>query len=35
MPSNRGVAYLEPGKVAVHSIDYPELALGDRAATTA
>ena len=31
MPSNRGIAYLEPGKVAVHSIDYPELALGDRA----
>ena len=31
MSGNRGVAYLEPGKVAVHSIDYPELALGDRA----
>ena len=30
MASNRGVAYLEPGKVEVQSIDYPHLALGDR-----
>ena len=30
MPTNRGVAYLEPGKVEVQSIDYPELRLGDR-----
>ena len=30
MASNRGVAYMEPGKVEVHSIDYPKLALGDR-----
>ena len=30
MASNRGVAYLEPGKVEVQSIDDPRLALGDR-----
>ena len=30
MPTNRGVAYLEPGTVEVQSIDYPELRLGDR-----
>jgi glutathione-independent formaldehyde dehydrogenase len=30
MASNRGVAYMGPGKVEVQSIDYPELALGDR-----
>src|SRR6202795_5141837 len=30
MASNRGVAYLEPGKVEVQSIDFPKLALGDR-----
>lgn len=30
MASNRGVAYVGPGKVEVHSIDYPKLALGDR-----
>ena len=30
MATNRGVAYLEPAKVEVQSIDYPELALGDR-----
>jgi len=30
MASNRGVAYMEPGKVEVQSIDYPKLALGDR-----
>ena len=25
MASNRGVVYIEPGKVEVHSIDFPEL----------
>ena len=30
MASNRGVAYMGPGKVQVQSIDYPKLALGDR-----
>ena len=30
MSSNRGVAYIEPGKVEIQSIDFPELALGDR-----
>jgi glutathione-independent formaldehyde dehydrogenase len=30
MASNRGVAYIGPGKVEVRSIDYPKLALGDR-----
>ena len=30
MASNRGIAYLEPSKVEVQSIDYPHLALGDR-----
>lgn len=30
MASNRGVAYIGPGKVEIHSIDYPELALGSR-----
>ncbi len=30
MASNRGVAYMGPGKVQVTSIDYPKLALGDR-----
>ena len=30
MASNRGVAYIKPGEVEVHSIDYPELALGSR-----
>ena len=30
MASNRGVAYIKPGVVEIHSIDYPELALGDR-----
>jgi glutathione-independent formaldehyde dehydrogenase len=25
MPTNRGVAYIEPGKVAVQSIEYPKL----------
>ncbi len=28
--SNRGVAYMGPGKVEIHSIDFPELALGAR-----
>ena len=30
MTTNRGVAYVETGKVEVRSIDFPELALGDR-----
>jgi len=30
MASNRGLAYMGPGKVEVQSIDYPKLALGDR-----
>ena len=30
MPSNRGVAYIKPGVVEVHTIDYPQLALGGR-----
>jgi glutathione-independent formaldehyde dehydrogenase len=30
MCKNHGVAYLEPGKVEVQEIDYPELAIGDR-----
>lgn len=30
MASNRGVAYIEPGKVEVQNIDYPKLALGNR-----
>src|ERR1700743_1840742 len=30
MPSNRGVEYMGTGKVEVHSIDFPKLALGDR-----
>src|SRR5512133_3159229 len=30
MASNRGVAYMKPGMVEVQSIDYPQLALGDR-----
>ena len=30
MASNRGVAYIKPGVVEIHSIDFPELALGDR-----
>ena len=30
MANNRGVAYLKPGMVEVQSIDYPQLALGDR-----
>jgi glutathione-independent formaldehyde dehydrogenase len=30
MSSNRGVAYMGPGKVEVQSIDFPKLALGDR-----
>ncbi len=29
MAGNRGVAYIEPGKVEVQSIDYPELVLKD------
>src|SRR6202000_2057038 len=30
MASNRGLAYMGPGKVEVQTIDYPKLALGDR-----
>src|SRR5271168_3887081 len=30
MASNRGVAYMGPGVVEIHSIDYPKLALGSR-----
>ncbi|MGH9721740.1 MAG: formaldehyde dehydrogenase, glutathione-independent [Bryobacteraceae bacterium] len=30
MATNRGVAYMGPGKVEVQSIDYPKLALGNR-----
>ena len=30
MASNRGVAYIKPGMVEVQTIDYPQLALGDR-----
>ena len=30
MASNRGVAYMGPGKVEVQSIDFPKLALGGR-----
>ena len=30
MAGNRGVAYVKPGEVAIHSIDYPKLALGPR-----
>ena len=28
--TNRGVAYIGPGKVEVQSIDFPKLALGSR-----
>src|SRR5437899_11584408 len=30
MASNRGTAYMGPGKVEIHSIDFPKLALGSR-----
>ena len=30
MPSNRGVAYIKPGVVEVQTIDFPQVALGDR-----
>jgi glutathione-independent formaldehyde dehydrogenase len=30
MATNRGVEYMGPGKVEVHSIDFPKLAIGDR-----
>ncbi len=30
MASNRGLAYMGPGKVEVQSIDFPKLAIGDR-----
>jgi glutathione-independent formaldehyde dehydrogenase len=29
MADNRGVAYIEPGKVEVHDIDYPKLEISD------
>ena len=29
MADNRGVAYIEPGKVEVHDIDYPTFELKD------
>jgi hypothetical protein len=29
MADNRGVAYMGPGKVEVHDIDFPELELKD------
>ena len=29
MADNRGVAYIEPGKVEVQNIDFPELELKD------
>src|SRR6201991_4070930 len=28
--TNRGVAYMSPGKVEIQSIDFPKLALGNR-----
>jgi glutathione-independent formaldehyde dehydrogenase len=31
MATNRGVAYIKPGVVEIQSIDYPKLALGNRA----
>jgi glutathione-independent formaldehyde dehydrogenase len=30
MPTNRGVAYMAPGKVEIQSIDFPKLAIGSR-----
>jgi glutathione-independent formaldehyde dehydrogenase len=30
MPSNRGLAYMGPGRVEVQSIEYPKLELGER-----
>ena len=33
MASNRGLAYMGPGKVEVQSIDFPKLALGNRKCT--
>ena len=30
MATNRGVAYMAPGKVEIQSIDFPTLALGNR-----
>src|SRR5215469_5492750 len=30
MATNRGVAYMGPGKVEVQTIDFPKLALGSR-----
>src|SRR6201996_1627370 len=31
MATNRGVEYMGPGVVEIHSIDFPKLALGNRA----
>src|SRR3954470_7063849 len=33
MSQNHGVAYMKPGEVQVHEIEYPKLALGDRKCT--
>ena len=30
MPSNRGAAYMGPGKVEIQTIDFPKLSLGKR-----
>ena len=30
MAENRGLAYIKPGVVEIHDIDFPKLALGDR-----
>ncbi len=30
MCQNRGVAYIKPGEVAIHEIEYPKLAIGSR-----
>ena len=30
MATNRGVAYMAPGKVEIQAIDFPKLALGNR-----
>ena len=30
MATNRGIAYMKPGVVEIHSIDFPKLALGNR-----
>ena len=30
MSTNHGVAYIKPGEVAIHEIEYPKLELGKR-----